>query len=424
MEIKMLPLEHFAYSGKAVLLRVDVNSPVDPATRKIVSDNRIRKSVPTIKYLLDQGAKLAIIAHQGDTLDYQNLMPLAEHAARLSELAGKKITYIDDVCGPAAVDSVRSLQAGEAVFLGNLRYLTEEVSGFEKEVKLKPEEMLETWLVRKLAPLFDVYVNDAFAAAHRNAPSMVAFQELLPTAAGRLLYAEYQALSQLTRTTRRPVVFVLGGAKISDAFGMIRQVLENNIADRILTCGVTGQVFLLAAGRRLGKTAEKWIRDHDFSGYIEDARQYLENWGDRFCLPSDLAYTQNGQRQVVTAEDLPVDEALFADIGPLTQAGFLQEIKAAGTIFVNGPAGMYEDKELEEGTRVLWQAISGSAAYTVIGGGDTVSAAGRFSRLDSYSYVCTAGGAMVRFLSGKQLPLVAAMEKAWQRDKGKDEDEE
>lgn len=412
----MIPLEQYAYQGKYVLLRVDINSPVDAKTKKIVSDNRIRKSIPTIRYLLDSGAKLAIIAHQGDTLDYQNLLPLSEHAGKLSELLGREITYIDDVCGPAAVGQVKKLQPGEAVLLGNLRYLTEEVSGFEKEVKLEPREMLQTWLVRTLAPLFDLYVNDAFAAAHRNSPSMVAFQELLPTAAGRLLFAEYSALSRLLQTARSPVVFVLGGAKISDAFGMIRQVLENNIADRILTCGVTGQVFLLAAGYKLGQFTENWIADHDFSGYIDFARQYLERWRERIALPQDLVCAKDGQRLTIPLDDLPQDE-LFADIGPLTQSRYLRFIEQAGTIFVNGPAGMYENKLLEEGTRVLWQAISSSSAYTVIGGGDSVSAADKFSDLDKFSYVCTAGGAMVRFISGRKLPLIQAMEKAWQRDK-------
>lgn len=412
----MLPLEHYKYRDKFVLLRVDINSPVDPRTKNIVSDNRIRKSVPTIRYLLDAGAKLAIIAHQGDTLDYQNLLPLAEHAGKLSRLLGSEISYIDDVCGPAALEQVKNLQPGEAVLLGNLRYLTEEVSGFEKEVQLEPRDMLQTWLVRRLAPLFDFYVNDAFAAAHRNAPSMVAFQELLPTVAGRLLFDEYSALSRLLQTAQRPVVFILGGAKISDAFGMIRQVLENKIADRILTCGVTGQVFLLAAGHSLGRATEKWITDHDFRGYIESARQYLAKWPERFFLPADLAYVREGQRQVLPIADLQVDSELFADIGPLTLAGYLRHIEQAGTIFVNGPAGMYEDKLLEEGTRVLWQAIAAAPAYTVIGGGDTVSAAARFSDLNKYSYVCTAGGAMVRFLSGKKLPLIEAMEQAWQRD--------
>ncbi|MDW7658691.1 MAG: phosphoglycerate kinase [Bacillota bacterium] len=416
MEINMLSLDDFNYTGKAVLLRVDINSPVDPKTRRIANDNRIRKSLPTIRHLLDAGACLALIAHQGDTLDYQNLMPLAEHAALLSRLLGQPIAYIDDVCGPAACATIQTLQPGEAVLLGNLRYLTEEVSGFEKEVRLEPAEMLQTWLVRSLAPLFDYYVNDAFAAAHRNSPSMVAFQELLPTAGGRLLYQEYAALSRLLRGTERPVVFLLGGAKISDAFGMLRQVLERGIADCVLTCGVTGQVFLTAAGRSPGRRIGQWIEQHDLSGFVAKARTYLDAWGDRILMPADLACIDDGSRLIVPVTDMPRDDLMFGDIGPETCSRYTKEIQSAGTIFVNGPAGIYEEPLLSEGTRLLWRAVAEAPGYSVIGGGDTVLAASRFTGLDVFSYVCTAGGAMVRFLSGDRLPLVAAMEKAWLRD--------
>ena len=169
----MTSLDQFDYDGKTVLLRVDINSPIDGETKRIVNENRIQKSIPTIKHLLDGGAKLAMIAHQGDTLDYQNLIPMEEHAEKLSGYLGTGVSYIDDVCGPAAQERVRSLRPGEAVLLGNLRYLSEEISTFENAVKLKPDEMLDTYLVRGLAPLIDYYVNDAFAAAHRQrlAPS-------------------------------------------------------------------------------------------------------------------------------------------------------------------------------------------------------------------------------------------------------------
>ena len=173
--LRMKPISAFDLKGKTVIFRPDINSPIDPATKRIVNTNRLEKTVPSLLALLDGGAKVALIAHQGDTLDYQNLIPLAEHAEILSRLSGRKVGYIDDVCGPAAIAAIKALKNGEALILGNLRYLTEEISGFEKEVKLKPQEMLDTWLVRSLEPLADLYVNDAFAAAHRNAPSMVAF---------------------------------------------------------------------------------------------------------------------------------------------------------------------------------------------------------------------------------------------------------
>ena len=205
----MKSLEEVDVAGKTVLLRVDINSPIDPDTRRIVNTNRIEKSVPTIAYLLEQGAKLALIAHQGDTLDYQNLISMQEHVQILSGLLGSTVDYIDDVCGPAAQDKVRALKPGSAVLLGNLRYLSEEISTFETAVKLEPPEMLDTYLVRGLAPLIDLYVNDAFAAAHRNAPSMVAFQEIKPTAAGRLLFDEVAALNRVMTQPEHPSVCLL-----------------------------------------------------------------------------------------------------------------------------------------------------------------------------------------------------------------------
>ncbi|HHW31744.1 MAG TPA: phosphoglycerate kinase [Clostridiaceae bacterium] len=408
------PLEALDYAGKTVLLRVDINSPIDPVTKKIVNENRIRMSIPTIKYLLDQGAKLAIIAHQGDTLDYQNLMPMEEHAQKLSALLEITVKYIDDVCGPSAQEAVKSLKPGEAVLLGNLRYLTEEISTFEDSVKLKPEEMLNTYLVRSLAPIVDCYVNDAFAAAHRNSPSMVAFQEILPTAGGKLLMNEIEALTKVMETPEKPSVFVLGGAKISDAFGMMKQVLENGTADKILAGGVTGEVMLMAEGISIGAKKEKFIKDRSLDVFIAPAKEYLNDYPGKIIVPVDLAYEKDGQRHEIPVSDLPVDE-MFMDIGSKTIELFKEAILSAGTIFVNGPMGVYENKLFEKGTREIWNAIAEAKGYSVIGGGDTVSAASRFIDTKKINYVCTAGGAMVRFLSGKKLPLIEAMRKASKR---------
>ncbi len=409
------PLEALDYCDKTVLLRVDINSPIDPVTKKIVNENRLKKSIPTLQYLLERRARLVIIAHQGDTLDYQNLIPMQEHAQKLSGLLGTPVKYIDDVAGPAAQDAVKALKAGEAILLGNVRYLCEEISTFEDAVKLKPEEMLDTYLVRNLAPLVDIYVNDAFAAAHRNSPSMVAFQEIKPTAGGILLMKEVEALTKVMKMPEKPAVFVLGGAKISDAFGMMKQVLENGTADKILACGITGEIMLLARGIALGQTKERFIKDRSLDVFIAPAREYLRDYPGKIEVPLDLAYEKDGQRHEIAVTALPAEE-MFLDIGAQTIARFKTVIASAGTIFVNGPAGVYENKLFENGTRELWEAIAGAKGYSVIGGGDTVSAASRFIDTAQINYVCTAGGAMVRFLSGKKLPLIEAMRKAAQKE--------
>lgn len=409
--VKIQPLKGLNVCGKRVLLRLDINSPIDPKTKRIVNENRIKKSLPTLKYLLDGGARTAIIAHQGDTLDYQNLIPLAEHAEKLSALLGADIPYVDDVCGPAAQEAVKALKPGQMVLLGNLRYLGEELSTFEKDVKLTPEEMSSTWLIRSLAPLFDLYVNDAFSAAHRNAPSMTAFQKILPSAAGFLLFDEYEALTSVLHGAKKPCTFVLGGGKISDAFGMMGTVLKNRTADKILTTGVVGIVMLIASGHDLGEETTRFLKDRDLLVLVKEAEELLSAYPSSIEMPEDLAFESYGARAETDIANIPSGK-LFLDIGEKTIAKYAEILKISATIFANGPAGVYENSLFEAGTKSIWQAVADSPAYSVIGGGDTVSSATRFGVLEKIGYVCTAGGAMVRFISGIKLPLINAMENA------------
>jgi len=409
-----LTLDDFNYRGKTVLLRVDINSPIDPETKKITNENRIVQSLPTIKELASNGAKLVIIAHQGDTLDYQNLISLREHAEKLSQKLGQEVQFIDDVAGPAARERIKTLKQGEILLLDNLRFLTEEVSTFEDAVKLTPEEMVHTYLVRNLAPLVEYYVNDAFAAAHRNSPSMVAFQELLPSAAGRLYDNEVTALTRVLENPKRPCVFLLGGAKLSDAFSMMGKVLSEGAADYVLTAGVTGQIMQLALGEKLGSPSERFITDRGLEKFVEPARDYLKNYPDKLLLPSDFGIDDGGRRSEVNIDELPT-EKLIIDIGAKTVEAYGKILRKAGTIFVNGPAGVYEQEIGAYGTRQLWKRIGEARGYSVIGGGDTVASATRLGDLSKIDHVCTGGGALIRFLSGKKLPLVDAMEKARQR---------
>jgi phosphoglycerate kinase len=412
--MKIASLDDFDVRGSRVLLRVDINSPIDPETGRIADDNRLNMSLPTIMDLADAGARLVIIAHQGDTLDYHNLVSLAEHAEVLTEKLGRPVSFIDDVAGPAARAAIVDLEDGEILLLDNLRFLTEEVSTFENAVKLAAAEMTGTYLVRNLAPLFDLYVNDAFAAAHRNAPSMVAFQQLLPTAGGRLLIDEVTALQGVAGDPARPCVFVLGGLKISDAFSMMDKILAEGTADTILTAGITGQIMLMAAGKHLGEPSEAFIRDRSLDGFIPQAAGYLDHYADRIRMPVDVAVNDNGTRREFGVEELPV-ESMIVDIGPRTIEDYQRNIESAATIFVNGPAGVYESDIGADGTRSLWQAVAAASGRSIIGGGDTVASARRFIDVDAVGFVSTGGGALIRFLSGQPLPLLKAMEEAEQR---------
>ncbi len=413
MEAGILTLDDFQFAGKTVILRVDINSPIDPQTRRISNDNRIRKSAPTIRELAEAGARIVMLAHQGDTEDYHNLISLEEHAERLTALLGRPVGFIDDIVGPAALERVKALRDGEILLLNNVRYLTEEVSTFVNFVKLTPAQLAQTWLVRKLAPLADYYVCEAFAAAHRYSPSLVGFAEVLPSAGGRLFIEEFGALARVKETPKHPSVYVLGGARIADAFSMMKQVLSEGAADVVLTSGLTGEIMTLAKGYRLGEPTERLIEDKGLSPFVAAARELLATFGDKILSPVDFAVDDGGRREL-KLEDLPVPH-LLVDIGEETIARYTRVIQGAATIFVNGPAGVYEKPVSAKGTERLWNAIADAPGYSVIGGGDSVAAGAKFGVLDRMGYVCTSGGGMVRFLSGQELPVVTALRRAAQR---------
>ncbi len=401
-------IDDYDYHNKTVLLRVDINSPIDQKTGKIANENRLDKSLSTIGDLSNKGAKLVIMAHQGDTLDYHNLVSLAEHAEKLTLKLGKPVQFIDDVAGPAAKEKITLLKAGEILLLDNIRIYTEEVSTFENDVKLTAQEMTQTYMVQNLAPLIDFYVNDAFAAAHRNAPSMVAFQQILPSSGGRLLINELAALSTIMDHPQRPCVFILGGLKISDAFGMMKQVLEKGVADTILTTGVTGQIFLMAQKIQLGEASEEFIYDRSLDKFISQARTYLEAYSDKIHFPQDVAVRIEENRKEIMIEQLP-SHGMIVDIGEKTIVNYENIISKAGTLFVNGPAGVYEKRISAKGTKRLWNALAKARGFTVIGGGDTVASANHFIDTDQLDFISTGGGALVRHISGVQLPLIEAM---------------
>lgn len=413
METGILTLDDLDFRGATVIMRLDINSPIDHQTGGLADDNRIRKSVPTVRELSAVGARVVMLAHQGDTEDYQNLISLAPHAERLSELLAQPVSLVDDVAGPAAIERIKSLKGSECLLLNNVRYLTEEASTFVKFVQLTPEQMAQTRLVRNLAPLADYYVCEAFAAAHRSAPSLIGFAEVLPTAGGRLFVEELNALTRVKESPARPCVYVLGGARIADAFSMMKQVLGEGAADCVLTSGLTGEIMLLAQGYQLGSPTETLIENKALRPFVEEARELLDLHADRIVHPTDFA-VDDGGRHEITLDDLPTGH-LLVDIGQQTISRYVEVIRRAGTIFVNGPAGVYEQPASVLGTERLWTAIADAPGYSVIGGGDSVAAAARFSVRDRMSYICTSGGGMVRFLSGQKLPVLEALRRAARR---------
>jgi phosphoglycerate kinase len=413
VEAGILTLDDMTFKGKTVILRVDINSPIDHATGGLADDNRLRKSLATIRELVEAGARTVILAHQGDTEDYRSLVSLAPHAERLAELLRSPVGFLDDVAGPTAVERIMALQCGELLLLNNVRYLTEEVSTFVNFVQLTPKQMARTRLVRNQAPLADCYVCEAIAAAHRSAPSLIGFAEVLPAAGGRLFVEELVALTRIKESPVQPCVFLLGGSRIADAFSMMERVLREGTATSILTSGLTGEVMLLARGHRLGRPTEALIQDKGLWSFIERARVLLDAYGEHILYPSDFAVDSYGRFEI-GLDALP-SERLLVDIGAETIARYVKVVRRAATVFINGPAGVYEQPASAVGTERLWTAVADAPGYSVIGGGDSVAAAGRFGVRERFDYVCTSGGGMVRFLSGQTLPVVEALRRAAQR---------
>jgi len=406
----MYTLDDFNLKGKTILARFDMNSPLDPETREPLDITRIEKSLPTLKELSEKGAKTVILVHQGSDIEYHNYASTKPHSKIIAQLLGKPVDYIDDVCGPAARDKIKALKNGQILMLENVRFMAEEMTLFETKLNLTPEEQAKTLVVRKLAPLADLYICDAFAAAHRSQPTLVAMEEPLPSAMGRLFEKEIVSLNQLLKNPGKPCIFILGGAKIQDAFLMVSFVLERNIADLILTTGLVAQAMLLARGISLGRPSEDLIKKKNLEEYIEKSKDILNKFGDKVKLPIDLAYVSGGRKEV-EVDKLPVDQVLM-DIGSNTIAEYEQIIKDAKTIFFNGPAGVFEKEETEFGTKSILTAITKSNAFSVLGGGDSIAAVNKYNMANNISYISTGGGALVRFLSGEELPVIKALRKS------------
>ena len=408
MKYGIKTIDDYDVSGKTVLLRVDINQPVDKESNTLKDTTRIEGCIPTIKELSDKGAKLVILAHQGSDIEYQNYWNLSPHAKVISELTGKDVEFVPDVCGPYAQNKIQELKDGDILLLDNVRFMAEEMTLFETKLKLTPEQMTQTQVVQKLAPLADLFIMDAFAAAHRAQPALVGFEQVLPSAMGRLFEKEYTILSDILEAPKRPCVFVLGGAKIQDAFMMMGKVLAEGVADKVLCGGLVANIMLIAGRVDIGKASEDFIYSKNLGEFIEQAQEILERYPNKIILPDDLAYVQEGKRYEVLIEELPQDKMLI-DIGAKTTDKYSRILAQAGTIFVNGPMGVFEKPESAHGTKSVWEAAADSAGFSVVGGGDSVAAANMFKVSEKIDYICTGGGALVRFLSGEELPVVSAL---------------
>ena len=390
------------FKGKRVLLRVDINCPMDKKTLNIINDVRIRAVVPTIRELLGKKAKLVVLAHQSRKGKW-DFTDLSQHAVLLSKNLNTPVKYVDDVLGDEAKKAIEALQDGEILLLGNVRAIDSESKS------LPMEEHAQGEIVKALAPLFDLYVCDAFGAAHRSQCSLVGFEDVLPSASGRLMAKEMYALETIFNDPRRPSVFILGGAKFGDVPHMIDRVLSSNTADTVIVVGLAGNAFLMARGVDIGEASKVPLQDELTEENFEKAQDVMAKYGQRIILPSDVAVEKDGKRVSVSIGDMATAGAAL-DIGDESIEKFRKVLEVSKTSFMSGPAGMFEKDGFELGTKAIMTAMVESKGLSVLGGGHTSAAAERFDLADAMSYVSTGGGALETFLLKDPLPVIVALE--------------
>src|SRR5215510_3349314 len=390
-------------TGRAVLLRADLNVPLDGSV--ITDDRRIRASLPTLRSLTSRGARVIICAHLGrpSGRNYADRAAggpsLRTVAIRLSELTGHPVAFAGDVAGGSATATVAGLAGGGVAMLENVRFEPAETSKEDAEREV---------LADRLAELADAYVGDGFGALHRKHASVYDLPALLPHAAGKLVQAEIAVLHQLTEKPKRPYVVVLGGAKPSDKLAVIANLL--NKADRLIIGGGMSYTFLAARGYEVGRS----LLEADQIGNVKDIMADAERRGVEIVLPTDLVgatgFAADAEHNVYPADAFPADRESL-DIGPATRELFARKLAGAKTVFWNGPVGVFEFPAFAAGTKAVAEAISRVQGLTVVGGGDSAAAVRQLGFADSaFSHISTGGGASLEYRAGKTLPGLAALE--------------
>lgn len=393
-------IDDFDIEDKTVLVRIDVNSPVDPSSGIILDDTRLKLHAQTIKELAKKGARVVIIAHQSRP-GKDDFTTLSQHADALSDILNLRVKYVDSIFSTSAKKAIKDLKAHEILLLENVRFFSEET------LSRTPEEQAETILVRELSPLIDYYVNDAFAAAHRSQASLVGFTVNTPSAAGRVMEEELTVIQSALDDVEHPCVFLLGGMKPDDSIDVMENVLSNGTADSILTTGIVGNIVLWASGADIGQVNKDFIASRGYEDMVEKSRELIERFGDKVKYPIDVAIEKDGERVDVDIDEIP-NEAIF-DIGVKTIAFYAKEIRDAKYIFANGPAGVFEDPKFAMGTEDLINAIASSEGFSLIGGGHIAAATAGLGLEDQMSHLSSGGGACISMLAGKKLAAVEAL---------------
>jgi phosphoglycerate kinase len=378
-------------TGKRVLVREDLNVPM--ADGAITDDTRVRASVPTLQHLAQRGARVIVLSHLGRPKDREPELSLKTVGADLSRHVGREVQFATDCVGEPAIRAVDRLQRGQVLLLENVRYH-------------KEDEANDPAFARQLASLGDFFVNDAFAVSHRAHASVVGVAAYLQAFAGELMEAELTAFHQALDVPRRPLIAVVGGAKVSTKVGVLRHLLQK--VDSLLIGGAMANTFFKAKGWPTGTGLVEETA-------LQEAKDVAAEAGDKLMLPVDLVCA----RKMQAGEALRIMEAdkvepgwMALDVGPATIRQFKQPLRGAATVIWNGPLGVTEIRDFADGTRAVGEAIARSGGYTLVGGGDTIAAIHSMGLIGRISHVSTGGGATLEYLEGRELPGIAILQGA------------
>ena len=372
-------------------MREDLNVPMKGGD--IADDSRVRAAAPTLQHLAQRGARVIVMSHLGRPRDREPDLSLRPVATDLGRRVGRDVRFATDCVGDRASSAVDALESGQVLLLENVRYH-------------KEDEANDAGFARSLASLGDIFVNDAFAASHRAHASVVGVAAYLPAYAGELMVAELQALHRALDTPRRPLVAVVGGAKVSTKVGVLRNLLQK--VDSLLVGGAMANTFFKARG---WPTGTGLVED----SALDEAAEVAKAAGDKLVLPVDLVTARKMQAgeplRIFDADKVGPEWAAY-DVGPRTTALYRERLRGAGTVIWNGPVGVAEIRDFADGTKAVGEAIASSGAYTLVGGGDTVAAVDALGLSGRFSWVSTGGGATLEYMEGKELPGIAILKDA------------
>ncbi|GAB6944630.1 phosphoglycerate kinase [Vulcanisaeta sp. JCM 14467] len=386
-----LPTINLCSRGK-VLVRVDMNVPINRDSGEILDEYRIEAHSRTIRYLVDSGLPVVVVTHQGRPGDPE-FVSLEMHAKALSKYLGIEVRFVDDVIGPKAREEISKLRPGEVLMLDNLRFISEEV------IEGEPQKLANTYLVKRLAPLFNYFILDAFATAHRSQPSIVGFPYVLPSCMGLVMESEVNALGKVLNTRDVSTVLIAGGAKVPETVKAIKALLSKNLVSKVLIGGLVGQLFLALRhgnNKLLGSVKVD-------QGTINDAMDVMKLFNDKVILPVDAVQPDGKVIEPSNAQSM-------LDIGPETIDLFNKYVATADIAIMTGPLGLVEVDQFAVGTREVMKAMVDNAQFTIIGGGHTIMSAKKFGLIGRISHVSTGGRAFIQFLADPYLPGIKALE--------------